>query len=80
MPAGELVIVPEPVPDLTVVRVRSMTGTELVSTVNMRVAGVWSVLAAASVARTAKVWGPSVNAATVTGLEQVEKVPASTLH
>ena len=52
----------------------------VVSTVKVRVAGVGSVLPAASVALTSKVWGPSVSAATVSGLEQAEKASLSTRH
>ena len=44
-----------------------------VSTVKARWAGVGSVLAAASVARTSKLWGPSLRVAVVSGEEQGAK-------
>ena len=51
----------------------------LVSIVNERVAGVASVLPAASVARTANVWPPS-GSVSVIGLEHAVQVPPSTRH
>ncbi len=43
-----------------------------VVTVKLRVAGVASALAAASMARTAKLWAPSLSALVVSGEEQEE--------
>src|SRR5262245_12168542 len=51
-----------------------------VSTVKLREAGVWSVLPAGSVARTWKLWGPSLREAVVSGLEQGAQEPESTRH
>ena len=51
-----------------------------VSTLKLRSAGVGSVLAAGSVARTAKVWLPSGSEARVFGDEQAANEPPSTLH
>ena len=51
-----------------------------VSTVKSREAGVGSVLPAVSVARTSKVWAPSVSAAVVCGEVQVAKAPPSMRH
>jgi hypothetical protein len=50
----------------------------VVSTVSERVAGLASVLPAASVARTATVWAPSLNAAVVHGLLHAAQAPLST--
>ena len=52
----------------------------LVSTVMVRLAGLASVLPAASVARTSKVWGPSVSAAVVCGELQAVSAAESTRH
>ncbi len=52
----------------------------VVSTVNDRLAGVWSVLSAASVARTSNVCAPSESAAVVNGVVQEANAPASTRH
>src|SRR5918999_2167108 len=51
-----------------------------VSTVIVRLAGLVSVLPAASVARTSKVWAPSDNAAVVCGEPQAANAAASTRH
>jgi hypothetical protein len=51
-----------------------------VSTVNVRVAGVWSWLPAASSARKVAVWGPSVRAVKVFGEVQSTKEPESIRH
>jgi hypothetical protein len=51
-----------------------------VSTVKLRVAGLWSVFPAASVARTSKVWAPSASTAVVTGETQPAKAAPSTEH
>ena len=51
-----------------------------VSTLKERWAGVGSVLAAASVARTSKLWGPSVRVAVVSGEEQEAKLAESRRH
>ena len=51
-----------------------------VSTVKLRVAGLWSVFPAASVARTSKVWAPSARTAVVTGETQPAKAAPSTEH
>src|SRR5512133_677659 len=52
----------------------------LVSRCQVHVAGVASVLPAASVARTSKVWSLSVSPATVCGLVQAANDPPSMLH
>jgi hypothetical protein len=52
----------------------------VVSTVIARLAGLMSVLPAAYVARTSKVWAPSVSAAVVCGEVQAAKGAASTRH
>jgi hypothetical protein len=48
--------------------------------VNDRWAGVGSTLPTESVARTEKVWGPSVSCAVVCGELQAAKAPESTRH
>ena len=50
------------------------------STVNVRMAGVWSVLPAASVARTLKVWAPSVRPVRVCSEVQAAQLPWSSWH
>src|SRR4051794_30758328 len=52
----------------------------VVSTVKVREAGVGSVLVAMSVARTAKLWGPSARVPVVSGEEQELKPPPSIEH
>ena len=51
-----------------------------VSTEKSRVAGDASTLPAESMARTRKVWSPSLNAAVVCGEVQLAKAPPSTAH
>src|SRR5947208_4304862 len=50
------------------------------STVQVRLAGVASVLPAGSVARTSKVWLPAPSGAVVCGLVQGDQLPPSTRH
>ena len=50
------------------------------STVKGRLAGVWSVLVAESVARTSKVWGPGVSSLVVCGEPHGANDALSTLH
>ena len=57
-----------------------VSGGALVSTVKLRVAGVVSLLDAASMAYTLKVWLPSPSGPITFGLEQGEKGPPSTEH
>jgi hypothetical protein len=52
----------------------------VVSTVIARLAGLVSVLPAASMARTSKVWAPSARAAVVRGDVQAAKAPVVTRH
>ncbi len=51
-----------------------------VSTVQVKLAGVASVLPAASMARTWKVWLPSAGRYSSAGEAQATKLPASSLH
>ncbi len=50
------------------------------STTMFRESGVGSMLPAASIARTSKVWGPSLRFAVVKGVVQAAKAAASTRH
>ena len=67
-------------PELIVVSGGVMSDAGAVVTVNARVAGVTSVLPAASVARTDTEWGPSLRAVVVHGVVQSTHAPASTRH
>ena len=67
-------------PDVIVVSGAVVSGGGAVSTVKARVAGVASVLPAASMARTETLCAPSASADVVHGLVQLAHAPASTRH
>ena len=74
MKAGELLLV-GPLGPLSIV----VSG-GVVSTVNVRVAGVGSTLPAWSIARTLNVWSPSASVVTPYGDEHAWNAPPSSLH